>query len=1132
MKTRLLNIFFFWMTMVLSFTSLHAQTEDHDPGRLFVIHKDSGFTAIDEGLEWTITFSCEDTLGTEYNHPVQMHFEGGGLNEFSSFALQEIDSVLMYQPEAVLAEGVYEITREHFPYIIGVDSTYTVIYFSKSIVGVFDIPTVGTKVVCQYEEQPLPLGFLGTALSVEDLGDRYAIYFNTQWKDLTDYYDYAILVKTLRPMEEAMKVESGQQMSKSRKKRTPITSTKFDSYSWPLSIPVELKNKMFDDLNISGIEITGGMDFEGCLGVDLVWTALIDGTRKEVESLGDFVSGCELSISAKVGVKGSTAFNFTVNAAASLPILGLTRQTSIGSMKCEADLGLYLDISGAVEFDLANLQFEGCFGFQDDQQMSPDAKNDWVTMGACSTTLSGKAALKFGVEVKYGNETKYKSAKRSTESVPTIPKTTDDEEKSGWKFGIAVDLISIEGKVKFEPGMEQEHNPQALYSTWEKEKENFWLELKLLEAYVDFSYNRDFEIIDSWVKRFKIPAHWSIFTVLDHKTTYLPERKSWTSLWYDLINDFDTQYYYYHMTYAPWEIFTWESAVWIYDLQEKRFTVKNKIMSGSTGINELSGKSDAFSLRKGNVYQMVEVFSRPGENNPHMTDIIPEPMRIPYSMYPTTCEVKNNTVALTTYFDKQAIADCHNHLHTFEAGFQWLKVDEESSLTPEEQINKHPEKAFYPPVDLVNDLSNEKNDVYYRIPDLEGGKYICRTYLSVEDELGKHVFYGESSTFRMDATPALSITRVLFNTLDTQATVEFKTSEAFKQKCDQSGYRNVTITLTNATDYDTKTQTVTYDPVSRNILSTTISINPESKHALRLVAQFSDEAMPYSSPYYTFETWKVLNENGISIDASENEATIKIGFVNKPERSYDYRLEYTTADKNFDKDVSFKLCTINSSSISCTLKDLDSDTNYKFRISCYNGSNKVFQTSWERTFATRKPSHPDDEWIDLGLSVKWRSWNLGSTDYMDKGFYYSWGETDLWDGVYLGDSPCTDITSSEYDPARKMGFGRMPTASEVQELIDNCEWSWNNSSKCIVATKDDNYLYFPVCGYYSDDGTLVDASKGVYLWTSTFAQKVSDGLDVDEVRAYIFMSYKSSPTPNIDETIVSFGLPIRPVKDK
>ena len=79
------------------------------------------------------------------------------------------------------------------------------------------------------------------------------------------------------------------------------------------------------------------------------------------------------------------------------------------------------------------------------------------------------------------------------------------------------------------------------------------------------------------------------------------------------------------------------------------------------------------------------------------------------------------------------------------------------------------------------------------------------------------------------------------------------------------------------------------------------------------------------------------------------------------------------------------------------------------------------------------------KFVDLGLSVKWASCNLGATVPEDFGDYYAWGETETktkYDSStykgYMGDAATVVLG----------GTAHIPSKSEWQELIDNCTWTW------------------------------------------------------------------------------------------
>ena len=63
------------------------------------------------------------------------------------------------------------------------------------------------------------------------------------------------------------------------------------------------------------------------------------------------------------------------------------------------------------------------------------------------------------------------------------------------------------------------------------------------------------------------------------------------------------------------------------------------------------------------------------------------------------------------------------------------------------------------------------------------------------------------------------------------------------------------------------------------------------------------------------------------------------------------------------------------------------------------------------------------EYVDLGLSVKWASRNVGAAGPEQTGGFFSWSEDDI-------------------AHARLGGSWRMPTTKEMKELIKKCTWSW------------------------------------------------------------------------------------------
>ncbi len=139
------------------------------------------------------------------------------------------------------------------------------------------------------------------------------------------------------------------------------------------------------------------------------------------------------------------------------------------------------------------------------------------------------------------------------------------------------------------------------------------------------------------------------------------------------------------------------------------------------------------------------------------------------------------------------------------------------------------------------------------------------------------------------------------------------------------------------------------------------------------------------------------------------------------------------------------------------------------------------------------------EWVDLGLSVKWATCNVGASTPGDYGDYYAWGE--LFTKDNYTEETCTtnnkQISSiagdNTYDVAsNKWGDNwRMPTKAEFQELIDNCTWRWavQNGHKGykVTSKKNNNSIFLPITGWRY--GTSIrNRGTGGYYWSASILE--------------------------------------------
>ncbi|MBR5238515.1 MAG: hypothetical protein IKV26_07425 [Paludibacteraceae bacterium] len=150
------------------------------------------------------------------------------------------------------------------------------------------------------------------------------------------------------------------------------------------------------------------------------------------------------------------------------------------------------------------------------------------------------------------------------------------------------------------------------------------------------------------------------------------------------------------------------------------------------------------------------------------------------------------------------------------------------------------------------------------------------------------------------------------------------------------------------------------------------------------------------------------------------------------------------------------------------------------------------------------------EYVDLGLSVKWATCNIGATKPEEYGNYFAWGETktkNIYDWStykYYRNGKFTKYCSSEEDAlkfadgiyvleseddAATVNWGgkwRMPNDSHFAELLANCTLIWTTQNgvsgyKVIGSTR--NSIFLPSAGYMDGD-VLYNAEEIGYYWTS------------------------------------------------
>ena len=147
------------------------------------------------------------------------------------------------------------------------------------------------------------------------------------------------------------------------------------------------------------------------------------------------------------------------------------------------------------------------------------------------------------------------------------------------------------------------------------------------------------------------------------------------------------------------------------------------------------------------------------------------------------------------------------------------------------------------------------------------------------------------------------------------------------------------------------------------------------------------------------------------------------------------------------------------------------------------------------------------EAVDLGLSVLWATCNVGASTPEDYGDHFAWGETKPkgsydWDTYKFGNIVKVNLTkynnvdglttlALEDDAAAVNwgGYWRMPTVAEMEELFDNCAWTWttqNGTNGYRVTGRNGKSIFLPIAGFMSGNSCIGEGENAGY-WTNELA---------------------------------------------
>lgn len=182
------------------------------------------------------------------------------------------------------------------------------------------------------------------------------------------------------------------------------------------------------------------------------------------------------------------------------------------------------------------------------------------------------------------------------------------------------------------------------------------------------------------------------------------------------------------------------------------------------------------------------------------------------------------------------------------------------------------------------------------------------------------------------------------------------------------------------------------------------------------------------------------------------------------------------------------------------------------------------------------------DYVDLGLSVKWATCNVGASNPENNGWYFQWGETttssipdyytssQCWEtyefydeSTHTCESIGSNICGTKYDTAYKKWGNkwRMATVEEWEELINNCSWKYTtqNSVEGFLGTaKNGQSVFLPAAGRMEG----IWSAEGGYYWTA----------DVDpskENNAQYVIFYNDSNRPQLKKWNRGSAMSVRAV---
>jgi hypothetical protein len=267
-------------------------------------------------------------------------------------------------------------------------------------------------------------------------------------------------------------------------------------------------------------------------------------------------------------------------------------------------------------------------------------------------------------------------------------------------------------------------------------------------------------------------------------------------------------------------------------------------------------------------------------------------------------------------------------------------------------------------------------------------------------------------------------------------------------------------------------------------------------------------------------TWKKLmfeSDNAVFITSALMDATNGKLTPKKYSNSIELDLENITSTAN--QTLTFFISLLPTTTGEVSLSAITSDnTIYTATLPTKTTvAAKIYR--WSANLALNSDDFDDKDYVDLGTGdgVLWGRYNVnvaGTTSFE----YYAWAETktkssftlynyDSYDEDEEALGYCTPGSGGRSAMSQAAGDDvaylkvlpkkswRIPTSTEMQHLIDRCNWEWTtmngvNGYKVSNVSVPARWIFIPVAGYM-DDTSLKESTSG-YYWTANLNTMSND----------------------------------------